>query len=350
MSDYWIYTSERRDPIPLTDVTDVRRVKVRLPKGTYRDGDNVTMLGAADIKATGVAGGVIDAMPVYGEGAVTAAIDNAVASVVKYAGAPDEVLHVAPRVKWEVVSGYAFATGSGVIPTASFEPTEDTIGRLGRTLTVTSTLSGLTGNYAVFTGDDLRTGDYIAFIGTVLPSVTGGGTATGRYLVKRITTTAYALYNSSGVLVVLSSTGTSVVAVVEQRAPRRLPSPYLVTVDTTAETFYRTSSSAQSDFVVSGDIVKFSGTTLPTGISGASTYTVLTRGSASADEFHAVNTSTGAVVALSGSPSNVYVELVTPVSFATQDENDIVDLDGLSGVLFFSDEIVSLVSNVDPNA
>lgn len=338
MSDYWIYTSERRDPIALSGVTDVRRVKVRLPRGTYRD--TGWEVGTAEILSTGTATTQSATVPVVVPVGVT--VPNTgytgLAGVIT-----DEQAHIAPRVKYDVVSGYAFATGAAALPAAA---TANSSSVLGRALVETRTISSIntTTNRLTSAAHGFVNGDKVAVGGTTNPAPT---TVTDFYGILRLSENTFSLLNwITGAVIDLTSSGSSVEVSLVAAAPRILPVRKQVTPDLTNEILDDTAALAGSipvDNFITGDQVTVTGT-LPTGLVKNTVYQLVALSGSSYQLYN----SSGTLITLSGSSADFYMVMHAPAE--PVDDFEIVSLDGLSGVLFYSDEIVSLVSNVDPNA
>jgi len=330
MANYWIYTSERRDPIALTGVTEIRRVKCRVPNGKYRDGANFPF-GTADGTASTAS---LTDIPIRGTSTLTGAANVATSAA---ALVSDEALNIAPRQDWRVDAGYAVAIG-GAVPRSS-RPFVDR-SYFGRAIpsTISVTVNATTNLVSPSTAHTFITGDVALLSWTTKPSgVTDGKLYT---FVGHGATDFYLLEYDTQRPVVWGSAGAGLTITLVEPAPRITLSTQTVTSDLAADSF---STGASSYSFVSGDIVRFSGS-VPTGITVNTLYRVVYL---TFNTFSVEDISTNALIALSGTAHSPLCTLVTPVD---RSSDFIVDLDNAPNVLFFPDSVVSLVSNVDPNA
>lgn len=342
MADYWIYTSERRDPIALTGITDVRRVKIRVPKGTYRNGDSVTPgLATASAHSSAVAADrKASDVPIFGIPDST--VDLALLTNAKWYQ-PDYVAGVEPRVKWEIVSGYAFAVGGAVPALELLAWTEQNYGRTVPTA-VASTLLIPQRRFSA-TAHGFVTGDLVTLSAATYPVISGSDSSLLTYRVVVTSANGFYLYDvTTGLNSNFTTTGSGISVDMFQPAPRVLPNMYSVVADHTTESFTYTNIEGRS--FITGDLVKLYGT-LPTGGTFAANteYEVLLT---SVGSFQLLNASTKALMTFTGNGSGISAQLTDPVELP--ELYDVLNLEQVSNLLFYSDEIVSLVSNVDPNA
>ncbi len=336
MADYWIYTSERRDPIALSGVTEIRRVKCRVPNGKYRDGTNFPV-GLADGTTSA---GSAESIPVRGTTSLSgvANIATSVAALVS-----DEALNIPPRQDYRIEAGYAVAIDSPLPILESLPWTEQ---NYGRTLPgSTAATLALPQRRFTATGHAFVTNDLVTMSATTLPSIVG---ADAGLLVYRVVVlgvnTVQLLNNATGLVPNFAGGGGSGIELaLFQPAPRQLPNTASLTADHTTESFTYTPGTRS---FVSGDLVKLYGT-LPTGGTFAfnTAYEVLFT---SVSSFQLLNDSTKALMTFTGNGSGIVAQLVTPAT--VPEFYDVLDLDRHPNVLFFPDSVTPLVSNVDPNA
>lgn len=325
----YIHTNDRAKPIALTGVTDWRFCKWRKPSGTYRDGGPDA--GTANVYTATTARTNDATFPVIPDG------DNTVASVNFKPAVSDELAHVPPRQKWEIISGLVVALNNAVIPTPPVLPDLATGRQVYRGLdsvTVTAASDRIDASEVLW-----RVGDKVTFSATTLP----GGITSG--VVYEILTAnggnQITLKDpTTGGILDITSAGTSVVMRMVTPAARVLPYSIGLTAANATEEFTMTGSYA-TNYFITGDIIRLSGT-MPTGVTANTEYRV--RLTTSHAVFQLEDPDTGDLITFSTNGSGLVGYLVRP---AEQDDSySVVQLDGISGLLRFPDSLSPKISTV----
>lgn len=341
-TDIFIHTNDREEALQLTGATWMRG-KWRRPAGTYRDGENFP-LGKANIKASGSATlGEATDVPVFGKADIgTTFLNAANALAVPVA---DEVLNIPPRQKWEIVSGYVVAIEGASLPTLPVlpAPNQTNLGRLLPTTVAITTVNATTNRFFA-TDHNFVTGDKVIVGGTSNP---GGTTTVDYYGILRLSAGAFMLTNwLTGAIIDLSSIGSAVEVTLVTPAPRMVPASKVVRPDLSAETVEDVATILGGvypiDNFISNDIVTVKGT-LPTGLSLNTRYRLSALG---LSLYQFVNLSTDAVIALSGSTADFTIVMDTPAAQVANPEYEVINVDGIPGLLTFEDELSPKISNV----